>query len=277
MSIRIRRYSAMMPIAAGLSLLGLGVTAISPTPAGAQNLYYSGVGYDMSYAQCSVKGVPTDLNHPVTFAIIGVGGGRPFTANTCAPSQWRYAGSQNQQRSLYFNTGYALAYAKSETSDCATASTQQSFPGSTKHQLSALQTAWAIGCSESDYAMALAPGTPVAWWADIETANSWSNNLSLNQATIDGIVTELAQKSPTTPIGVYSSPSMWQQIVGVGYVNPSIVADWQAGTTCPSPNSSTGQIDGFSLTSSTTPAPLWLAQSGSWSAYYTTFDKDTAC
>ncbi len=274
MSTHRRFTSSLARAGASLALLGLGVAVASAAPAGAQNSFYTGLGYDMSYGQCSVKGVPTDNNHPVTFAIIGVGGGRPFTSNQCAANQWEYAGTQGQSRSLYFNTGYALAYAKSETPGCATASTSVSFTG-TSHEVSAQRTAWAIGCSEADYAMAIEPGTPVAWWADIETANSWSNNLSLNQATIQGMFAELSTKLNTTgvQVGVYSSPAMWQQIVGTGYVNSQITADWQAGATCPTLSPPTG----FSLVGTNTPAPLWVAQSGSWSAFYTTFDKDTAC
>lgn len=110
--------------------------------------------------------------------------------------------------------------------------------------------------------------TPVAWWADIEVGNSWSTNTVLNQATIDGIVYELDTSG--APVGVYSTPSMWQHITGTGYVNPGINADWQAGvTSCPSA--------GFTLTSSTTTAPTWIIQNGTKNVGGVSFDSDWAC
>ena len=281
-----RLQSQLVRTVAIFSLLSLGLTFQATTPSGASNAYYSGTGYDMSYPQCSLggKGVP-DNSSRTLFAIIGLGGGRPFTTNGCATQQAQWAVTQGQPTSFYFNTGYAMAYAKSVTTQCSTLSSQQSFTGSA-HDVSAQQTAWAIGCSETDTAMASAPTTspattPVAWWADIETGNSWSSNTSLNQATVKGIFDELHNKltqsgSSNVQVGVYSSPSMWGQIVGAGYVNAGITADWQSGATCPLP-SSTGEVNGFSLTGTNTSAPLWLAQSGSYSAYYTTFDEDVAC
>ncbi len=238
------------------------VTLSLATPSGASNSNYSGSGYDASYYQCSATAAP------LGFAIIGVSHGRPFTSNSCATAQWKVAAGQS--RSLYFNTGYALAYAKSETRSCKQQAGSISFAG-TAHEISAQQTAWAIGCSEADVAVASGPGTPVAWWADVETGNSWSTDATLNQATITGLVTEMRSLIPSSmPVGVYSTPSMWNQIVGTSYVNANIAADWQAGaSTCPTV--------GFTLTGSQVNAPVWLIQSGATTAGGATFDADSAC
>jgi hypothetical protein len=233
------------------------------SPSSASNPYYAGNGYDTSYPQCTATSAPTG------FAIIGLGHGRPFTTNTCAPSEAALAGGTS--KSFYFNTGYALAYAKSDYADCTTLSSFE-FTGNSGHLQSKMQAAWAIGCSESEYAMTVAAPpvgvTPVAWWADIETGNSWSTTTVLNQATIDGIVYELDTSG--APVGVYSTPSMWQQITGSGYVNSGITADWQAGIkTCPSA--------GFTLTNPTTMAPTWIIQSGTSKVGGVSFDIDAAC
>ena len=244
----------------GVVALSLATLSLA-TPSGASNSYYSGSGFDESYPQCSAIATPSG------FAIIGVSHGRPFTNNACATSEWSSASAVG--RSLYFNTGYALAYAKSETTTCKTKATNTGF-FATGHQLSALQTAGAIGCSEADVAISSEPGPPVAWWADVETGNSWSTNTSLNQATIDGIVTEMSSLAGGVPVGVYSSPSMWDSIVGTSYVNSGIAADWQAGTSgCPT--------SGFTLTGSKVNAPVWLIQSGTTTAGGATFDFDEAC
>lgn len=248
----------------GVTMAGIALLAVlvqqSPASASATNPY-SGSGYDASYPQCTATSAPTG------FAIIGVGHGRPFTTNSCSTTEWVRAGSAG---SLYFNTGYALAYAKSETANCAAASLSVN-TGASGHQNSARQTAWAIGCSEADYAIATAPGTPAVWWADIETGNSWSNDTALNQFTITGMMAELTAVS-SAPVGVYSSPSMWDSIVGTTYVNGDISANWQTNlTTCSSTSS------GFSKIANSSFAPLWLAQSGSAVAGGVTYDLDTAC
>jgi hypothetical protein len=243
------------------SLMILTMVVQQASPSSASNLYYSGNGYDTSYPQCTATSAPTG------FAIIGLGHGRPFTTNTCAPSEAALAGGAS--KSFYFNTGYALAYAKSDYADCTTLSASE-YGTISGHLQSQMRAAWAIGCSESEYAMTVAPVgiTPVAWWADIETGNSWSNNTVLNQATIDGIVYELHTSG--APVGVYSTPSMWRQITGTGYVNSGINADWQTGiTTCP--------LAGFTLTSSMTTAPIWIIQNGTSKFGSVNFDIDAAC
>ncbi len=222
---------------------------------------YTANGFDASYPQGSAPVVPTG------FGIIGVTHGRPFTVDTSASTLWGLTGPN---RSLYFNTGYALAYAKSETTSCASLAQGISFTGNA-HQVSTQRTAWAIGCSEAAYAVTSAPGTPSTGWVDIETGNSWSSTTSLNDATISGMVTELGNLAPGVPVGVYSTPSMWNTIAGSAYVNAGIVADWGAGhTSCPS-------SDGFTKVGTSTVAPLWLEQIGTVVAGGVTFDADTAC
>ena len=247
------------------SLLTLTIVVQQASPSSASNLYYSGIGYDTSYPQ------GTATSTPPGFAIIGLGHGRPFTANTYASSEVQLAINAGASTSFYFNTGYALAYAKSDYADCTKQSSYE-YPLFSGHLQSQMQAAWAIGCSESEYATLVAPAgdSPVAWWADIETGNSWSKNTVLNQATVDGIIYELHAKS-SVPVGVYSTPSMWQQITGTSYVNSGIDADWQTGvTTCPSA--------GFTLTGSpTTLAPTWIIQNGTTSVGGDNFDLDTAC
>ena len=255
-------------LVAGLAILALAVPALAQ----ADPYTPSSSGYDTSYPECTVGSAPSSPS----FAIIGVSHGRPFTSNTCAAAEWTLATSDGASLlSLYFNTGYAGAYQKDVTSGCAAASGGIQ-TGASGHQNSALQTAWAIGCSEAADAVAAAPGTPAVWWADIETGNSWSTNTALNQFAINGIVAELA--STGIPVGVYSSPSMWNKIVGTGYVNPGIAADWQTGlSVCPSSPSTAG----FTLASPGTPAPLWLAQTGTTTittgGVTTSYDADAAC
>jgi len=246
-----------------LSLVGA-QTASSATALGSP---YSGTGYDTSYPQCSATLAPAG------FAIIGIGHGRPFTTNTCAGNELTMANNAGDTSySVYFNTGYALAYAKSETTNCQSDSLGQ-YLSVSGHEQSVLQQAWAIGCSEVDYAVAAATAAglnaPVGWWADIESGNSWSTNTTVNEAAVSGISSELTLTKGFA--GVYSSASMWNKIVGSSF-HSGFTADWQAGLNkCPSSG------NGFSLSSDGTTTPIWLAQYGSYSLGGATYDKDTAC
>lgn len=109
------------------------------------------------------------------------------------------------------------------------------------------------------------------WWADIETGNSWSKNPAFNQATILGMATEI--EATGVPFGIYSTPSMWTSITGTGFVVSGVAGDWQAALPKGCPSTAVG----FTLTTSSTFAPLLVAQTGTTTAGTTTYDVDEAC
>jgi len=254
----------------GVLIATTGVVPLSSVGA-ATNAYYFGSGYDASYPQ-GTSTPPTG-----NFAIIGVDHGRPFTTNQYAGTQWGFAiTATNGSPSLYFNTGYALAYAQSDTGSCTTASASYN-PVASGHTLSELQAAWAIGCSEASWAVSLEPaGAPTMWWADIETGNSWSKNPALNQATILGMANEI-ETSTSVPFGIYSTPSMWTSITGTGFVVPGVAGDWQAALPKGCPSTAVGfTLTGTASTSSY--APLLVAQTGTTTVSGgTKYDVDAAC
>ena len=61
-------------------------------------------GYDVSYPQCSAA---SSIQYNGSgFAIIGIGDGRPFTANPCVIQEWGAAlTAQASSISIYINTG----------------------------------------------------------------------------------------------------------------------------------------------------------------------------
>jgi len=104
------------------------------------------------------------------------------------------------------------------------------------------------------------------WWADVETGNSWSTNTTYNDLAIDGLAYEMSALSTTTGAGggVYSTPAMWSQIAGAGFVpTPGVAADWQPASACPA--------SGF------TGSPVWLRQDGTVTVNGVSFSADTAC
>lgn len=224
---------AVRAAAAGSATLALLVA--TQVPAGAATDPYGaggGNGYDVSYPQCSSAFNPTGLGYG--FAIIGVGGGRPFTANSCAAAEVaaaQQAGITNI--ALYFNTGYAGAYARDISKACVSeVGSDPVFGGLTKHALSQAQQAWEIGCSEAAYAAGLdVLASPTMWWADVETGNSWSTSTTLNDFTIEGMSYQMQQEGAPGGGGFYSYASAWARIAGSGYVPPTAeTGNWDAFT-----------------------------------------------
>ena len=264
---RARRGRLAWIVVLSTALLGL-----LQAPAGAATNPYTGPGYDASYpsSQCGAT------SYPDGFAILGLGGGRPFTLNSCLAHEWSLA-AQNAAAtsgnpatpSLYFNTGYAGAYARDITAACQNAVTNAPIPaGTPAHQKSTEQQAWEIGCSEAAYAAVHAPAEPAMWWADIETGNSWSTSTTYNDFAIDGIAYGMSTLTTTTGMtgGIYSTPGMWNKIAGSGFVStPAITADWQPAPGCP--------VSGFSLLPGGGNSPVWVIQTGTVAG----FGADQGC
>ena len=79
-----------------LLLVGTAATAGAAPPA-------ASTGYDVSYPQCGRR-LPT----AGAFAVVGVNGGLPYSANPCFTTQYQWAatssGSKGPKASLYMNT-----------------------------------------------------------------------------------------------------------------------------------------------------------------------------
>jgi hypothetical protein len=237
------------------------VVAIQIDASAAVSPYLKGtLGYDYSYVQCG-KSAPR-----LSFGIIGVTAGYPFTFyNNCLSTEY-VAATKTGNAALYVNTGYDPSYTavdgRHSTQDCVNRSAAISgTPAQT--------AAWAVGCSEAQrdlasFAAIHSVTSPTAWWLDVETANSWStSDLSLNVYTLRGLI-ETLRGATSAPLGVYSTPYQWGVITG-GYQAP-VDANWVAtGTT------SLKRARTFCTGSSFTGAPVWLVQ------YVATYDHDYVC
>jgi hypothetical protein len=212
----------------------------SPKPPSAPGSPYVGgaSGYDLSYPQCSNPGPPPGAS----FTVLGVNHGKAFSTNQCLANEWQLG---VKPRALYLNTGYNPDNSTHITNACQSSAASSGLSG-------AYATAYAIGCSESDFSLGqvsavLGSWQPLMWWLDVETGNSWSGtDLDLNRAALKGALVRLAQTG--LDVGVYSTASQWQSITG-GWTNSGISADWVAGTDA----SSCGQ-PGYSG------SPVWLVQ-----------------
>lgn len=169
-------------------------------------------GYDISYPQCG-GAYPSNP----AFAIVGVNGGRVDKVNPCLAGQIAWGGWTAAQ--LYINTGNpgpevstqwprgqeAPRYcdpANADTADCA-------FDYGFNAARFAYQTAVAayaeLGLTESP------AGT--RWWLDVETSNSWRDDVTLNVAALEGEVAYLLEAGITS-IGFYSTQQQWNTITG---------------------------------------------------------------
>lgn len=261
-----RRFKFVLPV--GAALFGL-----LPNQVGAFAYTSATYGYDLSYPQCGPPVfIPPSLASPSqswNFGVIGVDGGWPFIStlhpgNACLGQE--YQGTVSP--ALYINTGYAAVYTDANHTTPQCASLSRSINGN-----SSQRKAWAVGCSEASRSMAYAASQganyPAGWWLDVETANSWSSNTSLNQYTIQGLVDAIHQKSPpSVPVGIYSTAGQWTGVVGSRRLT-GVAADWVA-TAVPAQQAPAYCSQSF------TGDPVWLVQ---YAAQYgsTSFDGDYAC
>ena len=197
------------------------------------------IGYDISYPQCASR-------YPANpaFGIVGVNRGIVFSANPClgasskAASQLVWAGLNAQ---LYANTGNPGPQLSShwpsgqtvprecttqtkpdpDTADCAY---DYGWNAASDSYANAVAAYVSLG-----WASPRATRTPVAnhWWLDVETANSWREDTSLNVAALQGAVDYLESVGAAS-VGIYSAPHMWSQVVG-GSAAFADLPSWVAG------------------------------------------------
>jgi hypothetical protein len=198
----------------------------SPTPTPIPSPEVDAVGYDISYPQCG-----RDYPESFAFAIVGVDGGRVFTANPCFapggrhPSQLAWAGEEAE---LYFNTGNPgprssrhWPAGQAEPRACGTGS-------STVADTADCAFVYGWNAAEDSYRRALEAYAQLEWveanadrlpadtmiWLDVEVANTWRFDWGRNLATLEGAVAYL-ESMGTERIGFYSTPRMWLRIVGL--------------------------------------------------------------
>ena len=217
---RILLTAFLVPIACSLSLLAALFTAI---PAMAANTIFTPgtYGYDISFPQLggpypSAYAAPSQTNSLVsTFGIIGVTGGRAYSQNPFLAAQYRWVTGYNSAPltpAFYINLNYAVG---------TTAPNGLTGPkgNCAPSDMACVAYNYGYNAAQRDFAYATSEKVKSSsWWLDIETANSWSDDTSLNDQVIQGAIDYLSKQyySPTQKIavGIYSNPSMWKEIAG---------------------------------------------------------------
>jgi hypothetical protein len=183
-------------------------------------------GYDISYPQCG-HAYPTNP----AFAIVGVNGGRVFSANACLADQLRWGGDAAAE--VYINTANpgpasssfwpvgqssprVCSAADPDTADCA----YDYGWNAAQHSYQTVESAYATrGITANPNA--------TTWWLDVETSNSWRDDTALNVAALQGEVAYLRSRGVTT-LGFYSTTVQWAEITGATKIF-SPLPSWGAG------------------------------------------------
>jgi len=198
-------------------LTGLGLVSPSAPPT---FIAQGSIGQDVSYPQCS-RAYPA----PGAFGIVGVSGGKPYTANPCLASLFSWARTTRGGASFYMNT------ANPGPSTPSVNWYGQRFPDRTCGPAREAACAYNFGYNAAAVAMAYAKAqtgaaTNTMWWLDVETENSWSRtDLGANLASIRGSM-DFLQRQPGVKVGIYSFGPMWNRITGGAQMG---VPNWVAG------------------------------------------------
>ena len=188
----------------------------------------SGVGYDISYPQCGGT-----FPSGGAFAIVGVNGGRPFSANPCLASELAWAGVE---AGLYANTadpGPALSshWPNGQTSpkECNTAANPGSDTPECHYDYGWNAAADSFQVAANAYAGLGWTQPANEWWLDVETANSWTSTPALNVQALQGELDYLTSAG-AAGVGFYSTAGMWQTVTGSTTVFAAH-STWLAGAT----------------------------------------------
>lgn len=227
---RVRVTVLALALAAAFAALSAAAWA-KPKPGG--GVGKTATGYDVSYPQCG-----TALPSNVLFGIVGVNDGIVYKANPCLSTQLSWAQRYEAVPVVYANTGNpgpALSshWPTGQSSpqvcdpaapDSSACSYDYGWNAAADSYQDAVSAYVALGQSPAG---AVQTPQPDEWWLDVETANSWEQNLANNTAELQGEVAYL-QSQGVIAIGFYANASDWQTITG-GTTVFSSFPSWRPG------------------------------------------------
>ncbi len=236
-SLRARAFTA------GAVLFSL--AGVMPLSASAAPVTATGPGYDVSWPQC-----PTGYGLPMPpssapAVVIGLTGGRPFTANPCLAAQVTWARGAGVPAQAYTMAGYPSA--------AQLAAYGSSGPWSGPTLQARLRN---VGYAEATFArrqLAALPFTPGMIWIDVEAlgAQPWPTGSaarqSANRSVVEGIMRGLGVAG--VRYGIYANTDAWRTITGPWWL-PGVPAWGTVGTSgaataaarCRAPSLSAGPL-----------------------------------
>ena len=200
-------------------LISLFIIVIGVTAAGKQAVAEEQalLSYDISWPQCPDT-VPAG---EFEFAVIGLTGGRPFTANKCFDAQYAWASTAQENPDVYIN----LDFPKQGRVEAA--SGPYGVCGEFDQWCRGYNYGYALGKDSVRQAQAkgIAPGR---YWFDVEMDNYWTNWPPFNAQVVRGALDYFLDFH--LPIGIYGTRYQWDLITG-GLQAPGRLPLWVAGAT----------------------------------------------
>ncbi len=168
---------------------------------------------DISWPQCGAPYPPQPA-----YGIVGVNAGIVFSPNHCLASELAWAGGEGA--GLYANTGNPGPRLSSHwpegqiTPMSCDVSNPDTAACAYDYGYNAAADSYAT--AEAAFRSLPSPASPAdsAWWLDVETANSWRSDASLNVANLEGAVYFLQSVARVASIGFYSTQYQWDLITG---------------------------------------------------------------
>ncbi|UKA71057.1 hypothetical protein [Arthrobacter sp. FW306-06-A] len=178
----------------------------------------AGLGNDISWPQCG-----TDLPSPPAFAIVGVNGGRPDTANPCLSDQLAWADQSaasagGTPAAVYVNTAATgpvdtLWWPAGNTYRDAVVGNPYGTCDGTGSPACAYVHGYAMAANAADILQHAGHNVPHRmWWLDVEFGNSWLWDKAVNAAELEGMTAFL--QGAGAEVGIYSTGYQFGEIVG---------------------------------------------------------------
>lgn len=231
----------------------------------------SNLGFDYSYNAPLFP--PTNFG----FGIIGVTGGKSFTQNPRINQEFSWAQfGGGAPPTVYMNLnapyGTSVAGHVSSPKTCAVTTV-----GTTTNPTACAGYNYGYQAAQYAYTYAKNSGvTSTLWWLDIEEANSWSLDTSVNDQVIQGAVDYLNAQGVRA--GIYSMPYMWNDIAGRSFVPNQVVNGQTESLPLWIPIGISDQIGAADYCAVGSPfitgSPVWLVQ---YLASPTAVDQNYAC
>ncbi len=178
--------------------------AAAPPTARASDIYAAGrsIGYDVSWPNCGSR-PPAHQ-----FAVVGVTGGHPFSANPCLAAEFATA-RRPATTQLYLNITAPVSShaAMGRTGPAGTCSSVQQLCRAYNYGYNAAREALAYAARRLGDA-----AVRTTWWLDVELGFGWSSSTRVNARAIAGALAYIRGRH--LAVGVYSTAFQWRTIAG---------------------------------------------------------------
>jgi hypothetical protein len=158
-------------------------------------------GYDISFPECDGRMPPASA-----FVVVGVTGGKMFTANPCVADQFRKARSGTSVAGVYVNVN---APEPEEMPYLARDAGERCHAGDGGCHL----REWGRRGAVAAFNLARHAGiSSPMWWLDVETLNTWLPDTNANAIIVQGAIDALRHEG--VGVGIYSTYLMYPRILG---------------------------------------------------------------